>query len=183
MNPVVTVLDQSGRQVASSDRRGWVDFRVPSSGPFLIRVHDLTFSGGADYFYRLSVDQSPILESVLPFALEPGKKNKLMLLGRGLPGSRASAMKGADGVGLEILDAEVDVPQIALTSANSDGLTVVGAAGVPSFSYRFSSENGVSNPLELPLLTGARSTVAVDAQSAFSAPGSGSNSRQRKGRC
>ena len=174
MNPVVTVLDQSGRQVASSDRRGWVDFRVPSSGPFLIRVHDLTFSGGADYFYRLSVDQSPILESVLPFALEPGKKNKLMLLGRGLPGSRASAMKGADGVELEILDAEVDVPQIALTSANSDGLTVVGAAGVPSFSYRFRSENGVSNPLELPLLTGARSTVAVDAQSAFSAPGGSS---------
>ena len=100
MNPVVTVLDHSGRQVAASDRRAVVDFRVPSSGLFFIRVHDLTFSGGVDYFYRLSVDQSPILDSVLPFALEPGKRNKLMLLGRGLPGSLVSAVKVADGVAL-----------------------------------------------------------------------------------
>lgn len=169
MNPVVTVLDQSGRQIAASDRRAFVDFRVPSSGAFTIRVHDLTFSGGADYFYRLSVDQSPILDSVRPLALEPGKRNNLMLLGRGLPGSKESAIKGADGVALEVLEVEVDVPQIESINSNSDGLTVVGAAGVPSFSYRFRSETGVSNAVELPLLIGARSPGPVDAQAAFSA--------------
>ena len=170
MNPVVTVLDPSGRQLAVGDRRAIVDFRAPSSGGFVIRVNDLTFSGGSDYFYRLSVDQSPILDSVHPFALEPGKKNKLMLLGRGLPGSKASAIKGADGVVLEILEAEVDAPQIDCTNSNSDGLTVVGAAGVPSFSYRFRCDAGVSNPLELPLLAGARSAEALDVQVAFGSP-------------
>ena len=169
MNPVVTVLDQSGRRIAASERRSAVDFRAPSSGAFLIRVHDLTFSGGADYFYRLSVDQSPILDSVLPLALEPGTRNKLMLLGRGLPGSKATAIKGADGVSLEVLEVEVEVPQTEPINSNSDGLTVVGAAGVPSFSYRFRSETGVSNPVELALLIGGRSAVPVDAHSAFGA--------------
>ncbi len=169
MNPVVTVLDQSGRQIAASERRSAVDFRAPSSGAFLIRVHDLTFSGGADYFYRLSVDQSPILDSVLPLALEPGTRNKLMLLGRGLPGSKATAIKGADGVSLEVLEVEVEVPQTESINSNSDGLTVVGAAGGPSFSYRFRSETGVSNPVELALLIGGRSAVQVDAHSAFGA--------------
>lgn len=168
MNPIVTVLDPSGREIATGDRRAVVDFRVPSSGAFVIRVHDLTFSGGADHFYRLTVDQSPILDAVLPFALEPGRKNKVMLLGRGLPGSKGSAITGADGVELEVLEAELDVPQIESIHSNSDGLTVVGAAGVPSFSYRFCCDAGVSNAVVLPLLIGAHSSSTVDALAAFS---------------
>lgn len=169
MTPVVTVLDESGRQLASGFSRSAVDFRVPSDSAFLIRVHDLTFSGGADYFYRLSVDQSPIVDSVFPFWLEPGTRNKLTLLGRGLPGSKMSALRAADGVTLEALEVEVDVPQINSMHSNADGLVIPGAAGVPSFSYRFHSETGASNPVEIPLLIGARSAEPIDASGILNA--------------
>ncbi len=174
LSPVVTVLGQDGRKVAASDKRGYVDFRAPVDGAFVVQVHDLTFAGGADYFYRLSIDRSPILEAVMPFAVEPGKKNAVRLLGRGLPGSNPTSIKGWDGTVLEVLETEVAVPSLSALSARADGCTVVGASGVPSFSYRFRCEFGVSNAIELPVLSGS-SIVGTDAISA-SLSGSGAAS-------
>jgi hypothetical protein len=173
VSPVVTVL-QDGRKVAASDKRCYVDFRAPVDGAFVVQVHDLSFAGGADYFYRLSIDRSPILEAVMPFALEPGKKNAVRLLGRGLPGSKPASIKGWDGTMLEVLETEIDVPALSGLNARADGCTVVGASGVPSFSYRFRCESGVSNAIELPVLAGSL-LVGTDPISA-SLSGSGAKS-------
>ncbi len=38
-------------------RGGVIDFTAPSDGPFVIKVHELTFRGGSDFFYRLSLNK------------------------------------------------------------------------------------------------------------------------------
>lgn len=80
MNPVVAVADATGSDLIVERRSGVVDFSVPNDGRFVIKVHDLTFKGGAYYFYRLVVsdvqpDQQPqrvpATQSVASFSWPP----------------------------------------------------------------------------------------------------------------
>jgi len=55
MNPVLIVADAEGRDLVVERRGGAIDFTVPSDGTFIVKVHELTFKGGPEYFYRLAV--------------------------------------------------------------------------------------------------------------------------------
>lgn len=55
MNPVLIVADVQGRDLVVERRGGALDFTVPSDGTYVVKVHELTFKGGAQYFYRLAI--------------------------------------------------------------------------------------------------------------------------------
>ena len=55
LNPVLILGDALGRDLRVQRRGGAIDFTVPSDGKYTVKVHDLTFNGGANYFYRLCV--------------------------------------------------------------------------------------------------------------------------------
>ncbi len=55
MNPVLIIADQQGRDLVVERRGGALDFTVPEDGVYLIKVHELTFKGGPECFYRLAV--------------------------------------------------------------------------------------------------------------------------------
>ena len=55
MNAVVIVADAEGRDLLVQRRGGAIDFQVPADGLYIIKVHDLTFKGGAEFFYRLAL--------------------------------------------------------------------------------------------------------------------------------
>ena len=55
LNPVLIVADEKGRDIVAQRRGGAIDFKVPHDGVFVVKIHDLTFQGGAYFFYRLSV--------------------------------------------------------------------------------------------------------------------------------
>jgi hypothetical protein len=156
LNPVFSVLDESGRKLVSNGRRAALSFEAPSDGKFLISVHDLTFGGGADFSYRLSVDESPILEAVVPVAVPQGGKSKVTLFGRGLLGSKPSAMKGWDGKALEQVEAEVEVPTGGILA---DGVSAPAGVSAPVFYHRVRGASGVSNPV--PLVPVEGSVVAL----------------------
>jgi hypothetical protein len=153
MTPVFSVLDPTGRKLRGNERRAFLDFEAPQDGAYLVAVQDLSFSGGPEYYYRLTVDDSPVLEAVLPSAVEAGKTNRLVLLGRGFKGARVSASKSADGRPLEELDVQLDVPAGTVTGG-ADGPVATASSGVRTFSYRYRTESGVSNPVELAVVEG-----------------------------
>ena len=72
MSPVLAVLDAAGREIESARKGGLLDFTAPSDGSFLASVHDLTFAGGPDYFYRLTVSKGPHVDFIFPPAGTPG---------------------------------------------------------------------------------------------------------------
>ncbi len=55
LNPVLIVGDAQGRDLVVERRGGAIDFTVPQDGNYTIKVHDLTFKGGPEYFYRLAL--------------------------------------------------------------------------------------------------------------------------------
>ena len=55
LKPVVVIADSNGADLLVERRGGMLDFEVPQSGRYVVKVHDLTFNGGKEYFYRLAV--------------------------------------------------------------------------------------------------------------------------------
>lgn len=63
--PVLIVADASGADLQVERRGGSIDFTAPQEGTYIIKVHDLTYSGGPHHFYRL-VLRSAKTEETLP---------------------------------------------------------------------------------------------------------------------
>ncbi|WP_417730724.1 serine protease [Rosistilla oblonga] len=59
MNPVLILADAQGRDMLVERRGGALDYTVPADGDYMVKVHDLTFKGGAECFYRLAVQEVP----------------------------------------------------------------------------------------------------------------------------
>ncbi|MEC8781400.1 MAG: serine protease [Planctomycetota bacterium] len=55
LKPVLIVADSTGRDLRVERGGDVLDFTVPEDGNYLIKTHDLTYQGGANHFYRLSV--------------------------------------------------------------------------------------------------------------------------------
>ncbi len=80
LKPVVIVGDENGADLVVERRGGLIDFQVPKSGTYTIKIHDLTYSGGPYYFYRLAlkrakkgelVSRSPSTQKVCSFSWPP----------------------------------------------------------------------------------------------------------------
>ncbi len=55
MNAVLIVADAKGNDLMVQRRGGAIDFDVPEDGSYIVKVHELTFKGGPEYFYRLAL--------------------------------------------------------------------------------------------------------------------------------
>ncbi|MDA1053825.1 MAG: serine protease [Planctomycetota bacterium] len=64
MNPVLIIADAEGKDLVVERRGGALDFTVPDDGTYVIKVHELTFQGGAECFYRLAVQEAAADASV-----------------------------------------------------------------------------------------------------------------------
>lgn len=80
LNAVLIVADSQGNDLQVERRGGVVDFTAPETGTYVVKVHDLTFNGGAEYFYRLVIQSAeadelvqrlPSTQSVSSFSWPP----------------------------------------------------------------------------------------------------------------
>lgn len=71
LDAVVIVADAAGRDLLVERRGGVLDFAVPEDGRYVIKVHELTFKGGVEYFYRLGLWELP---AGAPIVRQPSTK-------------------------------------------------------------------------------------------------------------
>ncbi|MCP4172807.1 MAG: serine protease [Fuerstiella sp.] len=64
LNPVLIVADAKGNDLQVERRGGAIDFTAPEAGRYVIKVHDLTFNGSQEYFYRLVLQEASGDESI-----------------------------------------------------------------------------------------------------------------------
>ena len=57
LQAVLIVADAEGSDLVVQRRGGAIDFAVPRDGKYIVKVHDLTFKGGAEFFYRLALKE------------------------------------------------------------------------------------------------------------------------------
>lgn len=55
--PVIGIADASGGDLQVQRTGGVIDYTLPADGDYLIKVHDLTYKGGPEYFFRLAINQ------------------------------------------------------------------------------------------------------------------------------
>ncbi len=64
LQPVIILADAKGSDLLVERRGGVVDFHVPETSTYVVKIHDLTYKGGAPYFYRLALQLASKEESV-----------------------------------------------------------------------------------------------------------------------
>ena len=150
-------FDNAGKLLASRRpmRRqdALLDFTAPVGGEYFLRVSEYTHAaGGPDFRYHLAVGAFPYIDAAFPLAVEPGKKNKITLIGRNLPDSRPAAGAVENGSTLEettlILDVPKELDHRAPAFSEPQGL---GAALLPSMEVRVRNAYGTSNGVALLL--------------------------------
>lgn len=57
LDAVLIIGDSAGRDLVVERRGGTLDFTATADGKHTIKVHELTFKGGREYFYRLSLQE------------------------------------------------------------------------------------------------------------------------------
>ncbi|NNE92136.1 MAG: hypothetical protein HKN23_10850 [Verrucomicrobiales bacterium] len=113
----------------SRDSRGldpMIDFTVPADGTFWIGVHDYTYLGGATHSYTVTVTSKPHIDFAFPPSVEPGKKARVTLFGRNLPGGSQGSGAEIDGKPLETLEVDITAP------ADRSAIPVFFSQGRPS---------------------------------------------------
>ncbi len=59
LNATVIIADAAGRDLLVERRGGVLDFAVPKDGTYVIKIHELTFKGGPEFYYRLGLWEQP----------------------------------------------------------------------------------------------------------------------------
>jgi hypothetical protein len=91
VDPVLTIVDSSGRQIARNDDAPGLGFdsRVevafPAEGDYYAVVHDARFSKQKQNFYRLEVARFLYAEGLFPLGGQRGKKVEVEMFGGNLP--------------------------------------------------------------------------------------------------
>jgi hypothetical protein len=57
LTSVLVLSDEQGREMLAERRTGFIDFTAPADGKYTLKVHGLTYQGGAENFYRLAVSE------------------------------------------------------------------------------------------------------------------------------
>ncbi len=115
--PVVTIFDEAGREVAfCDDYQLRVDpvviYNVERSGEYTLKIHDAIYRGREDFVYRINLGVIPYVSSVFPLGGELGSGVELEYRGVNLGGKRRK------GDSFELVKRRVELDQsgrIALT--------------------------------------------------------------------
>ena len=64
LTPVLIIGDAKGQDLLVNRTGGLIDFNPPADGTYLVKVHGLTFQGGAESFYRLALQEVKAGQSI-----------------------------------------------------------------------------------------------------------------------
>ena len=162
---VLSVQDVNGRVLARNHRGGLLDFTAPNDGEFRLRLHDATFRGGDEYFFRLTVSTRPWIDFIHPSAGLPGTKSKYTLYGRNLTGGTPAKDVVLNGISLEQLDVEIELPGAGVLGQNLPSSLLVrpGEASLDGVDYQLNDPAGFSNPVRLGFACASVVTESLDA--------------------
>jgi WD40 repeat protein len=93
-NAVLTLLDSSGKVIASNNDFDGVDpllvAAIPADGRYAVRINELTLAGSAEHFYRLTIGELPYVTGCFPLSVPAGKETEVSLIGYNLPSGAAA---------------------------------------------------------------------------------------------
>lgn len=159
MDPTLILYDPSGQEIMRGRNTKLhdpvIDFVAKTDGPYLLAVYDLTYAGGADYAYRLSVHSGPYLDFVFPPVGKPGSTSQYTVYGRNLPGGSPMGDMTVGGGLLQKKTVQISLPA---DDQSRHALPVASfakprCARICGHLYQLASPAGDSNPVTITYAT------------------------------
>ena len=161
IDPVLRILDASGRQLARSDDSpatgldARIDFTFPREGYYYVEVTDARFSTQAQNFYRLKMGAYNYADGIFPLGGRRGEKTEITFFGAHLPAPREVELGPASMPGDMALTtvALPDSPALPFLFAVSDLPELIEPKGdvpVPERDQRTAREGRRYRPLPPP---------------------------------
>ncbi len=136
------------------------DALLPATGKYLVKVYDLTYSGGKQNYYRLSIHTKPHIDFVMPPSGKPGSTATYTLYGRNLPGGKPTEWRIGE-TSLQKVNVKITLP----SQATSLELAENGKpfeSGLDGSIYTWKSSAGYANPITI---FHAQGKIVLDEQS------------------
>jgi len=91
---VMTVYDESGREVAYTDDYRFLPdpvmlFEVPRDGEYVLEIRDSIYRGREDFVYRITLSERPFITGIYPLGARKGSNASVTLSGWNLPNREA----------------------------------------------------------------------------------------------
>ncbi|QDT52610.1 hypothetical protein Pan44_06220 [Caulifigura coniformis] len=151
--PVMEILDARGRRIAFArsgrDEDATLVFEPPQAADYTLRVYDQTYRGGDDFVYRIDLNAAPYIVAVKPVFGKVGSTAEAQLLGFNLPAAQTSDQRRGRWL-LGQLGVPITFPADPLGYDRLLPVTPREAA-TDSFSWRFESPAGSSQPVRMSL--------------------------------
>ena len=95
-DPILQLFDANGRELAADDNHDFADpllsYEFKQDGIYFLQVRDTTYGGNLNWTYALQATSGPVVTSVFPLALNPGKTAKLNARGYNLDPDKMIAL-------------------------------------------------------------------------------------------
>lgn len=125
LRAILEVFDNHGHRLAVN--RGYygvdplIDFHVPADGAYIVKVHDLISTGGAEHYYRLDIDTGPRVASTVPNVIPRGRASRITVFGWNLatdtPTVAASEAAGVAGPASAKVSGDLDQVEVEIPAA------------------------------------------------------------------
>lgn len=131
-----------------------IEFVAPADGEYYVGVYDFEYNGGSEYFYRLSVNESPYVAFVFPPVGTPGGNGKFTIYGHNLPGT-----KPVDGMfiaGNSVEEVSVDVPVGEPSNDQDFDVSIIETPSTSSLArklFRLDTPQGKANAVAIEYAT------------------------------
>ena len=158
MDPTLILCDESGAEVIANHdtnlRDPFIDFVVGADATYVIKIHDVGYLGGPQYFYRLNLSDGPYIDWVEPSAIsltqETSSTVDLMVYGRNLPGGTPAEGVLIHGVQLEQTAVSIDLSkEMDQTDIMRSRLVNGSECLVDAMSYQLETDGGWTNSVYL----------------------------------
>ena len=102
VNALLTLFDERGALLASNNGFDGgdplLDFKIPATGRYRVRVSDEMAGGSREHFYRLSMGTFAEVVGCYPLGVPANRETPVELIGYNLPvNSKATGEGGRDG--------------------------------------------------------------------------------------
>ncbi|VTS07266.1 PPC domain-containing protein [Tuwongella immobilis] len=107
-DPLISVLDADGRELAMSDDARFADplltFTIPADGNYILQIRDAVYAGDKRWVYAIEATNQPVIQQVYPLAMAPGQSIELAPVGSAKLTSPKIAVTAPKTLGVQSLE-------------------------------------------------------------------------------
>jgi hypothetical protein len=164
LDPVIRLLDASGRELAYSDDEDATgadsrfSYRFTADGDYLLELRDIRYAGNAFYRYRLRLGDFPLATAAFPPVVQRGTTGRVTVVGTAVAGLEPIKVP----VAANFAGDHVTVPVKYTNGQGSSSISLAVSSGLEQIEFEPNNSSETASPIELTGAVNGRFEVNHD---------------------